>query len=760
MYSSQLPPLFGRDTDLLSLTARLCRSDSHLSTLTGPGGVGKSRLAAAAGEEVARLNSCSVVLVDLHESDTPDSVLRAVAGSLGDSFGFSARDARTARDIAAVIPDREVLLVLDGCEQVVEIVAGLVRELLARRSRLRVLATSRRPLALYGERLLPLQPLLTPRWPLTEDIAELQEYPAVALFVDRARAVDPSFALMAENAEAVAEICCRMDGLPLAIELTAARLRLFPVGTLAARLREGSYGATSRNSGEPHRHRSLHALTEGSFRLLDEEQQRLLSWVAVCAKDVGLRTVEEVGGLTPQQTERLLEPLVDVNLVAVRHGTGEPRFAVLETVRMYCMDRLRERGELVEARCRHAEHFKALAERAEPELTGPEQGHWLGELASAHDNVLHALEFLREDGRHAEAAATAVAMHRFWLARGHLELGCQHLTDAISVTPPQSRGEPAAARGALAAAMGDVLGAAESFHQASAAYRACGDQDREHAMLAQHHAARRHAGERLNVRSMDYVIRSAARALPPMEIGDAALALAVSSGPDLDRCEQLLEIAQHVYAYHRDLRGIGLVFAEQGELAVARGQFDVAERLLRLSLARLRSVGELTVLPTVLDAYATLLWQEIPGQEERVVRVMAASSALRKATHSSPLRTRRSAPTGPLRQLRRHLGGARFEALWHEGRLLDPATVVLEMLSAPLLAGGRSAAPPEAKLTPRQYQIAALVSQGLTNRQIAHQLQISEWTAVNHVRQIMHKLGLPSRIHVAHWVLKTDNGDH
>jgi predicted ATPase len=692
-FSGQLPPLFGRDTDLVTLSAHLRGSDTRLSTLTGPGGVGKSRLAAAAADEVTRTTSFTVVLTDLHEAGTEDDVLLSIAGALGDAFGSVLHDPVTVRDIAAIIPDRQVLLVLDGCEQVAEIVAGVVRELLARRNRLRVLATSRRPLTLYGERLLPLHPLPAPHYPFTEDVAELQEYPSVALFVDRARAVDPSFALTVENTGPVAEICARMDGLPLAIELTAARLRLFPVGTLVARLREGSFGAVGRNMGKLHRHRSLHALTEGSFQLLDDEQQRLLMRVAVCAKDIGLATVEEVGGLAPHQTERVLEPLVDLNLVAVRHGAGDPRFAVLETVRVFCLDRLAERGELAEARSRHAEHFRALAERARPRLTGQDQAHWLGELASAHDNVQRALEFLRDTGRHADAARIPLAMSRFWMVRGHLELGCRHISEAIA-TLPKPDGALSAARGALAAAMGDVLRAAESFHRAGSAYQADGDQDREQAMVALRHAALQHAGERPNVRSTDHVIRAAGRADTPIEIGDAALALAMSAGQDLDRCEELLEAAGTVYAHHQDGRGIGLMSAEQGEVAMARGQFDVAERLFRLSLERLRSVGERTMLPTVLDMYAFLLWQQVPGQEDRIVRVMAASSALRKATHAAPLRTRRSVPAGPLRQLRRHLGSPQFEALWHEGRLLDSATVVAELLSAPLLAGGGGGAPP------------------------------------------------------------------
>ncbi|GAB3444291.1 LuxR C-terminal-related transcriptional regulator [Actinophytocola sediminis] len=757
-FFGQLPPLFGRDTDLLTLTAHLCRSDTHLSTLTGPGGVGKSRLVAAAVDEVGRLTSVTVVLADLHDVDTAKDVPWVIARALGERFGGAFDSPVAVADLASIIPpDRTVLLVLDGCEQVAETVVAVVSDLLSNRNRLRILVTSRRPLRLYGERLLPLYPLPTPRCAPVDAVTELQEYPSVALFVDRARAVDPSFALTAENGGPVAEICARMDGLPLAIELAASRLRLFSVGALAARLRAGDYGAVGKNMGKSPRHWSVHALTQGSFRLLDAEQQRLLLRVAVCARHVGLHTVEDLGGLASHQMEHVLEPLVALSLVAVRRGAGDPRFAVLETVRVFCLDRLRELGELVEARSRHAEHFHDLAERARPQLTGHDQGHWLGELEAAQHDLQGAMEFLLDQGRSSEAANITAAMHRFWLVHGHLKVGCRHLADVLATTAitPSLDGELNAARGALAAAMGDVLLASESFHRASKAYRACGDQDREHAVLAQRQAVLQYAGEGLNGRLVDYVIRSAVRAEAPAEIGDAALALAMSDH-DLERREQLLDAARQAYARHHDARGTGLVLAEQGEVALARGQVDVAERSFRLSLEKLRSVGERTMLPTVLDAYAFLLSQQVPGQEDRVVRVMSASSSLRKATDASPLRTRRSSPVGPLRQLRRQLGGQHFEDLWHEGRLLSSGAVVAEMLAAPLMAGtGRTtSAPRQAKLTPRQYQIASLVSKGLTNRQIANQLQISEWTAVNHVRQIMQRLGLPSRIHVAQWVLQ------
>jgi non-specific serine/threonine protein kinase len=578
------------------------------------------------------------------------------------------------------------------------------------------------------------------------------------LFVDRARAIDPSFALTEANAGPVVEICARTDGLPLAIELVAGRMRIFPVATLAARLRDGAPPENSGPTDKPARHQSLHTLTATSFRLLDQEQQHLLTRMSVCAGDMSLQTVEAIGAMPGQQTERALEALVDLNLVVVRHGTDEPRFAVLETVRVFCKRELKQRGELRKARRDHADHFRELAENARPHLTGSEQGHWIRTLAAANGDLRAAVDFLRETDRQAEATATVLALHRYWLSQGYLEFGAQHLAGANA--PGETGAALAMATGAFAVALGDVLRASESFHRAAIAYGENGDQDRSNSALAQHYAAGCHAGRTVDPGCVKNVIRSSGRHDAPIEIGDAALALGVSSD-DLDRSADLLEAASEVYARRKDARGAGLVLAEQAEIAVARNEFGAAERLFRLSLEQLRSIREQTMLPTVLDGYALLLWQQVSGQEERVVRVLAGSSALRKHTNAAPLRIRRSMPSGPLRQLRRTLGVPEFDMLWNEGRRLTPDAAAAEMLSAPLLLDTHraTATPQDAGLTPRQFQIASLVAQGMTNRQIARNLQISEWTAVNHVRQIMRKLGLPSRIHIAQWLLTVNDPD-
>lgn len=746
--------------DLLWLVAHLTKSDFRLATLTGPGGVGKSALAASAADEIAHTTHSIPVLCDLHEARTAQEARTAIAKALGSVFDVADVDewADALSAIVASVEPGDILLILDGCEQVSGAVAEAVWELFEVTDGMRVLATSRRPLGLYGERLLPIRPLPVPSWPYHGDIVELHEYASLALFVDRVRAVDPTFALTAENADPVAEICARTDGLPLAIELVASRARLLPVVTLAERLREGEPAGSGSSLGKLARHKSLYALTETSYRLLTAEQQRLLLRIAVFSGHICLTTVESVGGMPSHLAESAVEPLVDLNLLVVQRNSNEPRFTMLETVRMFCLQQLEERGEFASALSGHAGFVRDLAEKVRPQLTGPGQALWNGVLPDVHDDLSNAVDFMHETGRHAESAATALGLHRFWLSHGDLELGSRLLEQA-GTAEPGNAAELAMARGAFAVALGDVLRATESFRRAADLYHVRGDADRAGAALAQHVAAGCHAGRTVPVDYARDVIKAAGRGDIPIEVGDAALALGVSSN-DLDQSADLLQVAAQIYERRKDARGTGLVQAEQAEIAAARGDSDVAEQLFRRSLEQLRSVHERTMLPTVLDGYALLLWQQAGGQQERIVRVLAGSSALRAKTNAAPLRVRRSMPGGPLRELRRALGEREFELLWAEGRQLAPDAVAAEMLSAPPLPSGhrRSAPPQHAGLTPRQLQIAELVVEGMTNRQIARHLQISEWTAVNHVRQIMRKLRLPSRIHIAQWLLTVDEG--
>ncbi|MBO7940480.1 hypothetical protein JTP77_031820, partial [Streptomyces sp. S9] len=277
----------------------------------------------------------------------------------------------------------------------------------------------------------------------------------------------------------MAEICTRMDGLPLAIELVAEKLRLFRVDSLLTRLREGRPVLGGDHAARSPRHRSVRSITEHSFRLLDEEQRALLTRLAVFTGSMNLTTVEEFWELPTHRTEQVVEALVGRHLLRVTPGGGEPRFTLFNTVREFCLERLTATGALPEARRRHAEHFLALALRAEERLTGPQQAQWFQRLAPLHEDLLAALTHLEASGRRTDAARAALALHRFWMVRGHLALGEQWLAKASNafLAAPGHQASAAraeAARGQFAVVRGDPRLAADCFRHAARGFHDAG----------------------------------------------------------------------------------------------------------------------------------------------------------------------------------------------------------------------------------------------------------------------------------------------
>lgn len=733
--------LVGRDLEVLTLSALLGEEAHRLITLTGPGGVGKSRLACAA---VADARIARVAYLDLHGTTGCDDLAEA---------------------LAAVLPDEPCLLVLDGCEQAADATAAAVDTLLGHAPALRVLATSRRPLRLYGERFLPVPPLPTPPSPYRQDVLELQDYAAVELFVDRARTIDPSFALTAQNARAVAEICTRMDGLPLAIELVTEKLRLFPVDSLLTRLREGRPVLGGYHAARSPLHRSVHSITEHSFRLLDEEQRALLTRLSVFTAGTNLPTAEEFWELPAHRTEQAVEALVGHHLLRVTPGGGEPRFTMFNTVREFCLERLSATGELPDARRRHAEHFLSLALEAEPYLTGPQQAEWLQRLAPLHEDLLAALAHLETSGRRLDAARATLALHRFWLVRGHLDLGEQWLAKAAEafVAAPGHE-EPSArahaARGEVALARGSVRLAADCFWRAACTFREQGETAHERAALAWLAFTHQSAGPETIRKAAAQLLRVASHEGATVQVANAALPLAAGSWcTDAKLTADLLDTANSLFLRARDVRGEGLVLGMRGVLADCQGDQALSERLLWEGLYRLRSIGEHMVLPSVLEGHAVHLWRRLPHQGHRVARLLAAASALRESTGAHPpLLVHGVAAALP--DARRLLSGSEYAAAWREGRVLSAVAAAGEALAfGPPPAGSASAVSRPARLTARQYEVAKLVSQGMTNRQISQRLGLSEWTVVNHVREVMRRLDVPSRLHVAKWVLGREYHD-
>ncbi|MEV0406846.1 BTAD domain-containing putative transcriptional regulator [Actinoallomurus sp. NPDC050550] len=403
-----LTNFIGRAEELTRIHARL--REGRLVTLVGPGGVGKTRLATVFADGITDRVDGGVWLVELAPVAAAGDVARAVLAALGPrEVGMpdaSAGSRDPMRRLIEVLAHSEALLVLDNCEHVVEAAAGLVDELLARCRRLRVLATSREPLGVAGERLCPVAPL-----PLPAPGAPAAESPAVRLFADRAVAVCPDFVVTEDAAVEVAEVCRRLDGLPLAIELAAARLRVMTLGQLTARLDDRFTVLTSGASTASKRHRTLRAVVAWSWDLLTGAEREQAARLAVFPSSFTAEAAGDVG-----VAWETLDTLVDKSLL---HLVGE-RYRMLATIREYGLERLADSGLADSVRAAHAACFLELAERASPHLRGAGQLRWLDMLAAEQDNLLAALDFAADMGDAATARRLGAGLGLFWAIRdGH-----------------------------------------------------------------------------------------------------------------------------------------------------------------------------------------------------------------------------------------------------------------------------------------------------------------------------------------------------
>jgi predicted ATPase/DNA-binding SARP family transcriptional activator len=542
-------PLVGRRLEVAAVAGMLRREDVRLVTLTGPGGTGKTRLALAVAEELAPGLRDGAAFVDL--AAVRDATL--LGPTIAHALGLQEGEEPLARVVAERLRTQSVLLVADNLEQLLPGTV-FIAELLAAAPRLLVLATSRSPLRLSAEHVYPVPPLPTPLLAESPTFEELAANDAVRLFVARARAVDPAFELTEEGAHDVAEICRRVDGLPLAIELAAARSDLLSTDAMAQRLGQSLELLTEGARDLPVRQQTLRATLDWSHELLSPAERTLFARLAVFSGGCTTDAVEAVCVDVDTDVLSTTASLLDESLLR-RDDDG--RLGMLETIREYALERLELSGEADEVRRRHADYFVRLAEAADRELTGPDQVGVHERLEREHDNFRGALAWAQRTEASDIELVLAAALARFWYIQGHLVEGRRWLEDALSRDPGQL---PAVRTQALRGAA--VLAIKHGDHA-----------DAERFLEESLRLSRERGDTASMIRSM-------------LSLG----VVAVATG-DFERAKRLNQETLALARLSGDGRVVVTTINNLSDLALVEGEYEAAARFARESLAEARELG-------------------------------------------------------------------------------------------------------------------------------------------------------------------------
>jgi non-specific serine/threonine protein kinase len=737
-------------------------AESRLVTLTGTAGVGKSRLARRVAGLHGRTFRDGVSFVDLDDVTDQTLVVEAVAGALGVPE-HSGRDAESA--LLGFVAGREMLLVMDNCGHVAETVTELLRDLLRAASGLHVLATSREVLGVPGEMTYRVEPLPVPA--SGDPAGAIEVSPAVALFVERASAAVHGFRLGTEDLATVVEICRRLDGIPLALELAAAQLRVMSPSELAARLDDRFGILTSRRGTAVPRHRTLRAAVEWSYELCDKVERQLWQRLSVFAGDFDLNDAEEVCAddlLTRLDVVEAMRGLVDKSILSVQVQGGSTRFRLLDTLRRFGLDRLREGAEEgddhrldeVQLRARHLAWYADLACQFEAEWFGPHETEWVARMTAELSDIRAALAFAADSPEHVRTGLRmAAALCWFWGTTAALREGHRWLVRLLELGREPTR-ERSRALSALAVLMA-TIGAPEGG--ADVAWEALG-------------LARRVDPERLP-RVLDNVGMMLAPHRQPVAI--SALEEAVELCRERGLRGEELAYATYALGYGRGLSGepeaAAALFAESVELCreagdtwwqgVVRmmaalvswlnGDPGCAEQNALEGLRLARLIPDLNACAVGLNVLGLLL----VGRDDRTAAgLLGTAGSYWADAGGSWFQT--PAWVDQVEQAkarcRENLGGEAFEAAYRAGEEQPLEDAAAQVLGEPT----EEAAPPtptrdQFGLTRRERDVAALVAEGLSNRDIAARLVISQRTAETHVQNMLAKTGFSTRSQLAVW---------
>jgi len=814
---AQPTALIGREQAIATICGLVRRAEVRLVTLIGPGGTGKTRLALQSAAELLDEFSDGVWFINLAPISDPSLVTAIVAQILGmrESGGRPLLD-----QLKDYLWEKQLLLLLDNFEQVAD-ASPLVGELLAAAPRLNVLATSRMPLHLSGEREYAVAPLALPpkeparagqdmvlgsQFSVLSSTTELTHYEAVRLFIERAQAVKADFAVTNANAPAVAEICYRLDGLPLAIELAAARIKLLPPQALLTRLGSRLKLLTGGARDLPERQQTIRNTIDWSYQLLDAGEKKLFTRLGVFVGGWTLEAAEavcNVDGDLPMDIVDGIAALLDKSLVRqIEELEGEPRFMMLETIREYALEQLGARGEADAIRQQHAIYFLELAEQAEPwiRFMRPEREPWLERLEAEQGNLRAALDWFGERQELELGLRLAGALGVFWQLRFHWGEGRAWLEAAL----PRS---------------GNLSEAARAKALASAAHlsRSMGGLTTARAYAEEGLALLRRLGDKAAVAFALYLLgqitQDTGEYAQARDCAEESLALFDEANNQwgrtyiLDLLGQIAlvqgDVAQaavyneEVLTFYRQLgykRGVGHFLIQKGAIAQLQGDWEDAVALYAESLAICREIGHKSLTVGGLQSLGAAVLHQgdtrraaacfaeglalsrelgsrsgiayslagmagvaaAQGHSERSARLFGAAEALFDATGQVVEPVDRAEYDRHAAVARTQLGDHAFAAAWEAGRAMTIEQAIAEALeptpevpaSAPALPAMPTptvAAAYPAGLTAREVAVLRLVARGLTDAQVAEQLVISTHTVHAHLRAIYGKLDVTSR---------------